>query len=269
MPRRNTFPRLRSYRSAALRRTAAFAFSGLLLTALSANASNKPLDKAIIETELMHQQGATSQSVILKSQETTRQLLTEFQALNKALDQLKINHAHSLETQAQQLHTINSLNHQLNEIEVTETNIVPQLLSMVDWLDDFIDSDIPFHAKERQQRIEYLKTSMIDPDISLPERYRRVLEAYQIESEYGYTIESYTATISVADEHLQVSILKIGRIGLYYQSEDGQYSGYWNTLNRQWQEGPESLAEEVKKGLLMAQKQRPHALLSLPVLKSK
>jgi len=242
--------------------------AGLLLAqpALSEK-NNNTLNKTRAEAELMHKQAAKSQSNILKSKEATQQLLSEFQTLNYELDQLKINQAHLLQTQTQQIRTINSLKKQLNEIETTEKAIVPHLLSMIDWLDDFVVKDIPFHADERHQRIAYLKSSMIAPDINLPERYRRVLEAYQIESEYGYTLESSPHTINISGEQLRVNLLRVGRIGLYYQTEDGQRSGYWDRKKGAWQIAPAGAEDEIKKGLLIAQKQRPHSLLILPIVK--
>jgi len=234
--------------------------------ALSSN-----LEKSVNEAALMQQQGATSQSVILKSSSTTQQLLGEFQVLNQTIDQLKINQAHLQQTQAQQTLSTNSLQKQLNAVATTEKSIIPHLLSMIDWLDNFIAQDVPFHSQERQQRINYLKTSIVDPSTSLPERYRRVLEAYQIESEYGYTIEAYPQTITLTDSSLHVKLLRIGRIGLYFQSEDGQQSGYWDHKKSTWRNSsidPEiDIADEIKQGLLIAQKQRPHSLLSLPVIK--
>ncbi len=269
MPKWNLFLRLQTHNLHIMRRLIYCSLSGLLISlpAFSADKNSKTLDKAVNETALSHQQGAESQSVILKSKETTRQLLSEFQTLNQTIDQLKINHAHLVQTQTQQLLTINSLTNQLNEIEVTEKAIVPHLLSMVDWLDSFVDQDMPFHSEERQQRIAYLKSSMVDPDVGLPERYRRVLEAYQVESEYGYTIEAYPYTISLSGEKLNVKLLRVGRIGLYYQSEDGQYSGYWHHQNKAWETGQNGIKAEIENGLLIAQKQRPHSLLTLPVVK--
>ena len=142
---------------------------------------------------------------------------------------------------------------------------------MIDWLDSFIAQDLPFHTKEREQRVSYLKTSIVDPKTSLPERYRRVLEAYQIESEYGYTIEAYPQTIELTNRSLHVKLLRIGRIGLYFQSEDGEHSGYWDEKQSTWKtsstDPTTDIANEIKQGLLIAQKQRPHSLLSLPVIK--
>ena len=234
--------------------------------ALSSN-----IEKSADEAALMQQQGATSQAIILNSQSTTQQLLAEFQTLNKELDQLKINQAHLQQTQTQQSLSMLSLKKQLNAVETTEKSIIPHLLSMIDWLDAFIAQDLPFHTQERQQRINYLKSSIVDPNTNLPERYRRVLEAYQIESEYGYTVEAYPQTITLTNTALHVKLLRIGRIGLYFQSEDGQHSGYWDHKQSIWHNASADpaidIADEIKQGLLIAQKQRPHSLLSLPVIK--
>lgn len=229
------------------------------------------LESSVSEAEFMRQQGASSQAIILASQSTTQKLLIEFKSLNEELDQLKINQAHLDETHHQQIFSMQSLQQQLNTVANTEKAIIPHLLSMIDWLDNFITQDIPFHLEERQQRITYLKTSIVDPSISLPERYRRVLEAYQIESEYGYTIEAYPQTIKPNASTLHVQLLRVGRIGLYYQSEDEQHNGYWNDDEKIWQTASSDTAieisDEIKNGLLIAQKQRPHSLLSLPVIK--
>ncbi|MFT7371679.1 MAG: hypothetical protein ACI9T9_000355 [Oleiphilaceae bacterium] len=239
--------------------------------ALSQPALASGLAKSISEASLMQKQGAASQEIILSSQNTTQKLLAEFQALNKELDQLKINQAHLQQTQTQQAVSMRSLQKQLNSVASTEKSIIPHLLSMIDWLDDFIAQDIPFHQEERQQRINYLKTSIIEPNTSLPERYRRVLEAYQIESEFGYTIEAYPNTITLTNTNVHVKLLRIGRVGLYYQSEDGHRSGYWDHKKGVWHnasiDSTIEISDEIKQGLLIAQKQRPHSLLSLPVTK--
>jgi len=240
-----------------------YSFSGLTLAPIAFSADT--LNKSINEAQKMHQQGAKSQTRILKSKDVTQQLLAQFQTLNHELDQLKINQAHLLQTQSQQVLSINSLQKQLSEVETTEKAIIPHLLTMIDWLDSFIAKDIPFHTETRQHSLAYLKASMIDPDTSLPERYRRVLEAYQIESEYGYTIEAYPQTIKVNNQNLHVNLLRVGRVGLYYQSADGQRSGYWDHKQDQWQVALEGIDDEIKQGLLIAQKQRPHTLLTLPV----
>ncbi len=239
----------------------------IIQPAFSADTKTQTLNNTLSETALMHQQGAKSQSTILKNKDTTHKLLAEFQALNHELDQLKINQAHLLQTQSQQTLTISSLQKQLSEVETTEKSITPHLLSMIDWLDNFIAEDIPFHIKERQKSIDYLKSSMVDPEISLPERYRRVLEAFQIESEYGYSIEAYPQTIETLNKPLHVTLLRVGRVGLYYQSEDGQRNGFWNHKKDTWEIGQKGIEDEIKQGLLIAQKQRPHSFLTLPVVK--
>jgi len=240
-------------------------------TALSQSALSSNLEKSVSEATLMQQQGATSQTLILNSQSTTQKLLAQFQALNKEIDQLKINQAHLQQTQTQQILSMQSLQKQLNAVETTEKSIIPHLLSMIDWLDHFIAQDMPFHSKERRQRIDYLKTSIVDPNTTLPERYRRVLEAYQIESEYGYTIEAYPQTINLTNSPLHVKLLRVGRIGLYFQSEDGQHNGYWDYKKGAWHNTSADptidIEDEIKQGLLIAQKQRPHSLLSLPIIK--
>ena len=99
-------------------------------------------------------------------------------------------------------------------------------------------------------------------DVSLAEKYRRVLEAYQVETEYGRTIEAYQDDLILEDETRTVNFLRIGRVGLYYLTLDGQEAGAWN---EGWQSLDDSYRQAIDKGLKVAKKQLPPDLLVLPL----
>jgi len=133
---------------------------------------------------------------------------------------------------------------------------------LVEVISRFVALDIPFLPEERQFRIAELQTIMERADVSLAEKYRRVLEAYQVETEYGRTIEAYQDELELDERTRTVNFLRIGRVGLYYLTLDGQQAGVWD---EGWQSLDSKYREGIDKGLKVAKKQLPPDLLVLPI----
>ena len=58
--------------------------------------------------------------------------------------------------------------------------------------------------------------------------------------------------------------VRFGRVGLYYQTLDGQETGRWNAAGERWEKLAGDYRKSVRDGLRIARKQAPPALLSLP-----
>jgi hypothetical protein len=112
--------------------------------------------------------------------------------------------------------------------------VVPLTLKMLDTLENFVDLDVPFLIEERRKRIKNLQSVMGRADVSLSEKYRRVLEAYQIEMEYGRTLEAYDGHLGEGEEARTVQFLRVGRVSLMYQTLDGSETGYWDANTSSW-----------------------------------
>jgi len=239
----------------------------MLLSLLSFNPAfaQEKLSRSIAEAETMHQEGKRSQQKINNTLDQSEKLLEEHKKLSLALEQLNINFSHSQKIRQQQEINKESLTNQLLQVSKTENNIIPLLLSMIDWLEQNIQKDLPFHLIERNVRLTTLKQTLLSPEIELAEQYRQVLDTYQIESEFGYTIETYQESIKVNGQSIRVDLLRVGRVGLYFQRLDGLAGGFWNKSQQRWNEiDPENL-NDIQLGILIAKKQRPHSLLTLPV----
>ncbi len=91
------------------------------------------------------------------------------------------------------------------------------------------------------------------------------MEAYQIEMDYGRTLEAYSGLHEVAGQQRDVDFLRVGRTALIFATRDGSELGIWHKQSRQWQPLPDSYRTEITKGLRMAKKQLAPDLLSLPV----
>ncbi|MEQ8230206.1 MAG: DUF3450 domain-containing protein, partial [Gammaproteobacteria bacterium] len=126
--------------------------------------------------------------------------------------------------------------------------------------------DVPFLPEERGERVARLREMMERSDVTSAEKFRRILEAYQIENEYGRTIEAYKGTLEIDGGTREVNFLRIGRIALLYQSDGGELTGGWDQASRGWQAlPPEVYKQAVSTGLKVARKQVAPDLLVLPV----
>ena len=186
------------------------------------------------------------------------QYLAEAESLEKYNAQL----ASQVESQAGE---IASIERQLAEIEVTNREIQPLMQQMVDSLKEFVALDLPFLPEERSRRVQNLEDTLARADVSISEKYRRILEAYQIELEYGRTLEAYEGTL--ADQGgapRTVEFVRLGRLSLMYRTPDGAEVGYWDQEQRRGVVDP-AYAEAVAEALRVAQQNGSPDLLTVPV----
>ena len=160
---------------------------------------------------------------------------------------------------------IRSIKRQTEEIESIETGALPLMLEMTETLNQLIEGDIPFLTQERRDRVENLKRLIDRADVTAGEKYRRIMEAYLIEADYGRPIESYRGALDMGGTPRTVDFLRVGRIGLYYQTLDSEETGNWDKADRQWEVLEDEYRRSVRDGLRIARKQSPPTLLRLPV----
>lgn len=155
---------------------------------------------------------------------------------------------------------------QFNDIEVTKRRILPLIVRQIDVLEEFVSLDMPFLERERALRIEELRKLMERPEVPTSEKYRRVSEAYQIELEYGHTIEAYEGELVAASgEPRTVNFLRFGRLGLYYMTLDGLEIGFFNNDSDEWEQLPGEYLQSIDRAIRIARKQLPPDLVRLPV----
>ncbi|HJP04663.1 MAG: DUF3450 domain-containing protein [Gammaproteobacteria bacterium] len=192
-----------------------------------------------------------------KKEEHYKRLLKEIEGL-KIYNTLK---QRQIEVQKIQM---GQLVDSIDQVEVISRQIVPSMTRMIESLKVFVQLDVPFLMAERNERVLTLEALMEDPDVNDAEKFRKVTEAYQIENDYGRTIEFYPDTLEINGEDRQVDFLRIGRIALLYQTEDGAISGVWDQKSRSWKEA-DDYKNEIRAGLKIAKKQVAPDLLLLPV----
>lgn len=227
--------------------------------------SDTSLDTALKAQEKNQRAAAQSQRRIDALDEQTQDILAEYQSLLTEADQLEVYDQQLQRLVVSQDRELGTLKRQLEEIEVTKRRIVPLMQRMLGVLEEFVSLDAPFLERERRMRIDELKQLMDRADVALPEKYRRLIEAYQVETEYGYTIEAYRGALQQDGTTRTVDFLRLGRAGLYYLTFDHQESGYWDRQAGRWQVLPSSYRRALLEGLRIARKQAPPKLIDLPV----
>ncbi|BCG65994.1 MAG: hypothetical protein methR_P3866 [Methyloprofundus sp.] len=222
-------------------------------------------------TQAIKTESAT-QSAAIKSQkkidgldDRTRKMLEQYRSAARQTKTLLTYNAHLKELLASQEAEKASLEQQLQQTEVTQREIVPLILNMQNSLEQFVQLDLPFLPKERQQRITKLQAMMTRADVTNAEKFRRIIEAYQIENDYGNTIEAYRANITLEGTTSSVDFLRVGRVALYYQRLDGSETGYWNQADKRWETLANEYQHPIRNGLRIARKETAPDLLSLPV----
>lgn len=245
-----------------------------LTTVLSAGAllvgaahADKALDNIIQVSQAKTTAGQQSQKRIDKLQEETASLLQKFKTVNKEIEGLRVYNAQLEKQLANQRKVIDDLNASIDQVTVIERQIQPLILRMLEGLEQFVELDVPFHKEERVKRIEHLRDNQDRADISVAEKFRQILEAYNIEAEYGRKVDTYVDTLEVGGQERQVNILAVGRIALMYQTTDTKLSGAWDQSQHAWVElDAGQYRAAILKGIRIAKKQASIDVMELPIL---
>jgi hypothetical protein len=231
----------------------------------AANAA-EPLLDAIQQQVESDRASAAAQKSIDQLSDQSRRLLEEYREALRQTEVLNAYNAHLRRLVDSQEAEKQSLEKQFKDIEITRRDLIPLMLRMQETLDRFVQLDRPFLAEERARRVADLQELMNRADVSDAEKFRRLLEAYRIENEYGKTIEAYRAELKDGGASVRtVDFLRIGRIGLFYRSLDGRETGAWNNRTRQWEKLPANDRDAIGKGLAIARKESPPELLPIAV----
>ena len=240
-----------------------FLFISILI---SANEENVEVNmENILEVGRENQTlSANSQDKIDKTERQTDKIVNEFKVVNKQVEGLKLYNAQKrIQIQAQ-LDLMDKLDEQLVQVVVMQRQIPPLAQKMLDTLETFVTLDTPFRQEERRDRIDLVRSSLAKPKVTASEQVRQVLEAYNIEAEYGRKIDTYEDKL---EDGTVVNILVIGRIGMFYQTKDERTSGRWDNETGTWEDLPGSYRKPIRDGIRIAKKLAPTDMLLMPVVK--
>lgn len=218
---------------------------------------NSALDKGVARASKAQQ----SQQKIDDIDGDIRSVERDYRAVVKESDGLKV-YIEQLDKQlAAQDAELTGIADSIEQVTLVERQITPLMLRMIDAIDQFVQADVPFLKEERAKRVEGLKELMGRSDVTVAEKYRKVMGAYQAEIDYGRTIESFRGT----QEGREVDFLRVGRISLIYQTLDGQELGVYNTASNSWEPLDAAFKSKVMAAIRIAREQAAPNLIKVPV----
>jgi len=207
---------------------------------------------------------ADTQRQIEKLDDEAQKHFAEYRSQLIELEGLKIYNRQLKALRDEQKSVLAELDERIQKTGRLDRKIVPLMEEMHAALGLLIEQDLPFLVKERKDRLEQLRHILDDPEITLASKYRSLYEAYQIELDYGRTLESYSDTLELENEELAVTVLRIGRVTLFAVSGDRQRVFLWNRNTVSWEE-TDDITRHVQKAIRMSKKQVAPDLLTLPV----
>ncbi len=213
----------------------------------------------------MNEAAAQSQKKVAKLDDETSDLRSEYRAIQEQIASLSVYNEQAQKLVDAQEAQVAEFESQVGEATNVGRGVTPLMGRMVDALEQFVRLDVPFLQAERKERVAQLRSMLDRPDVTEAEKYRRIMEAYQIENEYGRTIEAYRGELEQDGNTRTVEFLRVGRVALVYRTTDGGRIAAWNTSEKRWEDLPSGYQGAVKKGFRVAQKQAAPDLFPVPI----
>ena len=199
--------------------------------------------------------------------EESRSLAERYQQMLTVVDDLTVYNAILARQIRRQEEEMATVERSIANAAVIERQVLPLLTRMLEDLEDLIAADIPFLLDERERRVEHLWELIDDPGVSNAEKTRRVFQAFQIEQDYGNTIETYRGRIERDGRAFSVDFLRVGRVSLTYRTPGGDAYGYWDKDRQEWVSITSAQRRrQINMGVRMARQEMAPELITLPVI---
>lgn len=237
----------------------------MLAVLFGASANATTLADIFAVAERINEQAKASQVKVDALAEETRDLFHDYQGELKLIEDLRAHNRQKERLIRRQEQALSEIRINMQKVTGVERQVAPLMERMLTALDQFIELDVPLRIDERRDRVERLRSTLDREDVALSEKFSVVLNAYQIETEYGYAMDAYTGRVEVDGTERVVDILHVGRVALLYQTTDGVETGYWNRSAKRWEVLDDSYQTAVRNGIRMARAQASLNLLRIPV----
>jgi hypothetical protein len=220
---------------------------------------------AIDESQATANEAKTSQQRIDQLDDQTAAALNDYRANLKQLDAARRYNA-SLERQIDaQVRQMARLRQDLENVSGLQRAVTPLMEDMLATLGQMVDADVPFSIADRKERVARLNRTMGDPNVTAAQRYRLIVEAYQIENEYGRTVGWYDGSIDDNGKEVTGEFLRIGRMALIFKNADDSILRVWDKDKKAFVNLNSSYLPDVRYGFRMAKEQTAPDLLFIPV----
>lgn len=236
-----------------------------MVAAAPAAARQTQLDRAVAQSEQATQDGQQSQQRIDAFEERRGDLFREYRATLQRIESQQLFLEQQRVFLRSQENEIEDLQRQIEEVDDITISLLPMQFEMIDQLDNFIALDIPFRLDERTNRIAELRTLMDRPDVPVSEKYRKIIEAYEIEAEFGRKLTYWEAPFGDGPDAPLVDFLLIGRVAWVYMFKDESRLGVWNAEEGAWENLAGSYRADLRQAVRIARETATPNVFLAPV----
>lgn len=245
---------------------ALFAFAPVIVLTISVAAAlaqdAKQLSETVDETLKTHQEVQKKQDDWSREQ---AELSARYRAAKANVEYLEKRKAFE-EKEVQALdQSIAELERRMIESVRLNDSLEDTLQIVVERLETFVNGDLPFLMAERKARIAGVKEVIAKPGVTGAEKLRRVLEALQVEANYGSVVEVYQEKISVGGEEVYADMVRVGRLSVFWRTPDGKRVGEYDRAQSRWVELDPSYVRVINETREMALRLRSTEIVLLPL----
>lgn len=230
---------------------------------VTAGGAYAQLDEALRVARQSTQEGAQAQEQITQLATAADNAEGQYLAAQEQIESQRIFLEQQRVFLLSQQNELSALRTQLERVGSIEVDLAPMLLDMYVALEEFINEDLPFQMDVRQERLSNIQTALGDANISAAERYRLLLNAYEIEMGYGRSLRAYSEEIEVDGVPQAADVLQIGRVALI--REIGGSFDILTQDNREWRPVPGSMAVDVERAFRIAREVTTPEVFTAPL----
>jgi hypothetical protein len=219
---------------------------------LVAGAAHAQLDQALQVARQSTQEGARVQQEINDVADRAGDLEREYLALRQQIEDQRVYVEQQEVFLRSQANELEALQFQLERVGTIERDLTPMLLEMYVALEEFVTGDLPFQTDVRRARLDNIEQLLGDAAVPPAEKYRVILNAYEIEAAYGRSLRTYSEEVAIDGVPNEVNVLQFGRVAMVRIFQDGSME-IMTQSNPEWRQLSGSHANNVQRALRIAQ----------------
>tara|TARA_R110002072_G_scaffold149527_3_gene297424 strand:- start:4153 stop:4926 length:774 start_codon:yes stop_codon:yes gene_type:complete len=228
--------------------------AAIVAGAVGGAAQAQQLNTALNVAQQSTQEGTATQQQIDTIDDERSNAELEYRALLQQVESQRLYVAQQQVFIQSQDNELDSLRLQIDSVGNIQRDIMPMLREMIENLENFIELDLPFQVDARMDEIADLYEIVDDPAISPAEKYRVILNAFEVEASYGRGIRTYEDVIETDEEGnatVSISYLQIGRVALIRENPDDSLQLFHRGAT-EWADIPSSEANNVQRAFRIA-----------------
>jgi Protein of unknown function (DUF3450) len=209
------------------------------------------------------QDGASTQRQIDQIDDDRTDAELEYRALLQQIESQRLYVAQQEVFIQSQQNELDSLRLQIDSVGNIQRDLVPMLREMVDNLRQFVELDLPFQHDDRLAEVDELYDLIDEPGVSAAEKYRVILNRYEIEGSYGRGLRTYSENTTIDGNEVTQQILQVGRVALIRDTNGTLEMLYRGASD--WMPVPSSHNNDVQRAFRIAREVTTPEVFTVPL----